>query len=1252
VKFSLTFLGFLFSQMSFGQFGEGSELSLGPSNPETILVEDMDGDLDLDVLVISKFGNNVGWYENTGGDFSKLNVISNLAHNATMACMEDFDGDGDKDLIVTCDIILNFPEAIFYFENFGSGEYGPQQVVATTLQQIHEVISMDYDGDSDMDILIVKQNAYFWLENDGNANFGAAQVIPDVNGNYFAIAAGDVDGDSDDDLIVGRSSPDKLFKLENLGGGVYSAGVSITTMVDGIRSIVLKDIDNDSDLDILTASYYDDNIYWYENIGGNFISGGLIATLNGPVKADGGDFDGDGDLDIVAVSFLSDKVVKYENLGGGLFGPEEVLSQFYDQAIDLVVADLDGDLDLDVVTASSYQNKIACHINDGSGILSIQQLISDTLMHSNWPEEVFPTDLDNDGDKDVLFASFSDGSILWIENIGGGQFDSLHNVITDTLDEPISVFACDLDGDSDLDVISASRTQDIVVWFENIGLGNFGPYQIISSLANNPTKVHAADLDNDGDNDVLSTSYIDDKISWYENLGGNFSSQNVLSINSNGPVDIKVADLNNDSLLDVIVSSVNDDKLVWFENFGSGIFGAEQLIDNQIEYPAGIVSADADLDGDYDVFVCYSATSSSVVVLYENLGGGIFNSASALPGFVFEANNLFASDLNNDGYIDIAVTSNIDNQLLWYENLGANIFAPAVLVYEYADGVTSVSAADFDQDGDNDLICSSYEDDKLIWFENYIMNNFQAMGKIFVDFTENGVLDSIDIGMNFEQIIASPVQTFSYTYGDGDFNIILDGIGTHQIFPQNISNWHLTTDSLLYNVLIDSNYVIVDSLLFGFFPDTVLDNLNCQIVGSNSPCGQLRTLWGSVQNVGTSIPSGSIEMELDQSLTYNSTMYSVPDSVVGQIVYWSFDSLYYYHDIIKEIQVQMPGVSGIGDTLISTFKVDLKDSLGNIVYTNIDTLSHIVTCAFDPNDKLVDPVGQDSLGYIPLNTQKLDYTIRFQNTGTDTAQSVLIKDQLNQYLDWSSLQILASSYSVQVNIDQFGMVDFLFQNIMLPDSNVNETGSHGFVKFSIELLPGLSGGTSIYNYSSIYFDQNPAIETNTTVNTLECVSILMDELDNDTICDYTSPNSLTATPIGGIFYGNGVSGDVFDPSQAGSGNHTLFYSYNNGNGCSGIDSIEVYVNTCLGLEEDAFPNLTIYPNPFTDFTTVSFGQDLNGEYNIIIYDALGQEVMYKNQITGNQIQIDRKKLNSGVYIFTLVRTTDQKEVKNLKLVVE
>ena len=90
------------------------------------------------------------------------------------------------------------------------------------------------------------------------------------------------------------------------------------------------------------------------------------------------------------------------------------------------------------------------------------------------------------------------------------------HVITTSADGAYSVFAIDVDGDGDIDVLSASRDDETIAWYENDGKQGFTTH-VITTAAIDTVSVFAIDVDGDGDIDVLSASISDDKIAWYEN---------------------------------------------------------------------------------------------------------------------------------------------------------------------------------------------------------------------------------------------------------------------------------------------------------------------------------------------------------------------------------------------------------------------------------------------------------------------------------------------------------------------------------------------------------------------------------------------------------------------------------------------------------------------------------------------------------------------------------------------------------------
>ncbi|MEX2588575.1 MAG: SBBP repeat-containing protein [Chitinophagales bacterium] len=150
---------------------------------------------------------------------------------------------------------------------------------------------------------------------------------------------------------------------------------------------------------------------------------------------------------------------------------------------------------------------------------------------------------------------------------------------------------------------------------------------------------------------------------------------------------------------------------------------------------------------------------------------------------------------------------------------------------------------------------------------------------------------------------------------------------------------------------------------------------------------------------------------------------------------------------------------------------------------NFETFCLTVIGAYDPNDKQVFPEGLTSNQYIQDDTE-LEYLIRFQNTGTDTAFTVIIRDTFSSFLDIPSIQLGSSSHDYTFNIYGQGIAEWTFNNILLPDSHVNEPASHGYVKYKISQKPNNTAGTLIENRAGIYFDFNLPVITNTVFNTV------------------------------------------------------------------------------------------------------------------------------------------------------------------------
>ncbi len=139
--------------------------------------------------------------------------------------------------------------------------------------------------------------------------------------------------------------------------------------------------------------------------------------------------------------------------------------------------------------------------------------------------------------------------------------------------------------------------------------------------------------------------------------------------------------------------------------------------------------------------------------------------------------------------------------------------------------------------------------------------------------------------------------------------------------------------------------------------------------------------------------------------------------------------------------------------------------------------------SWDPNDKSAQPAGIGAEHRIEKNTT-LEYLVRFQNTGTDTAFNIVVRDTISQLLDPASIEPGVSSHAYRFELLGTGEVVFTFNNIQLPDSNINFAASNGFVKFRISQRENLADDLVIRNRAAIFFDFNEPVFTNTVERTI------------------------------------------------------------------------------------------------------------------------------------------------------------------------
>lgn len=397
----------------------------------------------------------------------------------------------------------------------------------------------------------------------------------------------------------------------------------------------------------------------------------------------------------------------------------------------------------------------------------------------------------------------------------------------------------------------------------------------------------------------------------------------------------------------------------------------------------------------------------------------------------------------------------------------------------------------------------------------------------FVDCNANCYKDGTEIYSN-DEVIVSTNGTYSTTAipdYNGNYNVLSPYSPTQYtltVIPNSglAMTCSVNPNSYYYSSAA-TNVTRYDKLIQGS-----VNNLNCYVYqnnphsGSSVPGGsfKLDAYYGVLHPAYCSSTNngGAFYIKLDPSVQLTSLAAGTPTysalfpMASGDSIVWN----------IADLRTNAMNLTGkvfslnlfMKTTAVINTNYCIKSGVSSL-YTettlsdNTFTKCWVIGGPFDPNDKNVEPKGFGAQGIVPVTTNELTYHINFQNVGTAPAINVRIKDQLDNNIDWSSLQVLGSSAPVQTNVSNLGLVNFLFDNILLPDSTHNEPASHGFVTYKVNLKPALAIGTVINNYASIYFDYNAPVITNTTVTTLSTTVLGINNLALSEISVYPNPTN-------------------------------------------------------------------------------------------------------------------------------------------------
>lgn len=418
--------------------------------------------------------------------------------------------------------------------------------------------------------------------------------------------------------------------------------------------------------------------------------------------------------------------------------------------------------------------------------------------------------------------------------------------------------------------------------------------------------------------------------------------------------------------------------------------------------------------------------------------------------------------------------------LLWQKTIGGSDEDVLHSAAELAD--QSIMAVGHTMSDDGDMTINHGDADLLL--AKLGVSNF-IIGTVYIDLNNNGIQDPAEPVFK-KGTVKAVSSTREYS------GIVIDGLYQVSVDTGDYVVKLYMADSAYYNVIPVSANISFDELSqtavanFRLVKKADINDLRLNIL----PLGIARpgfTIYYRVnyENKGTiaSATPVTIRLKLDEKLTYLSSTIA-HSSVVGDTLVWTLPApgMLEVGSFDITVRVAAPPVVNNGDSLVIYGEI-LPIEIDTTPYNNISRVKQFVQGSYDPNDKIEVHGNNLPFNFIE-NEEYMTYVIRFQNTGTDTAFNVYVRDTLSDKFDWSSFEMIDASHPYELSVQGGNSLEWYFRDIYLVDSNRNEPASHGFIAFRIKPRSDLQIGDSVTNDAGIYFDFNLPVQTNLMLSTI------------------------------------------------------------------------------------------------------------------------------------------------------------------------